>query len=222
MSDEFFSKGIGQLGTVMPTESAAESAGVNTPHSSMGDNRDISDLKPETGTETGSSSKSKDIDASIDGSLYDCNICLDTAQNAVVSMCGHLFCWPCLHRWLITRPNPKLCPVCKSSVDRDKVIPVYGRNNTRQEDPRDITPPRPTGHRTEPDADVHPIFRLHRGFHMTFGIGAPFGFISSTLNLGEPRNVVPNRNIAQFQNEETMSKFFLYMAFVFIGWLLFT
>ena len=71
-----------------------------------------------------------------------CNICLDTARDAVVSMCGHLFCWPCLHQvlnnltfvlflepstltqlyshcvkhstqWLETRPNRQICPVCK-------------------------------------------------------------------------------------------------------------
>lgn len=71
-----------------------------------------------------------------DESLYECNICLDTAKDAVVSMCGHLFCWPCLHQWLLTRPNRKLCPVCKAAVDKDKVIPLYGRNSTRQEDPR--------------------------------------------------------------------------------------
>ena len=28
-------------------------------------------------------------------------------------MCGHLFCWPCLHQWLETRPNRQICPVCK-------------------------------------------------------------------------------------------------------------
>ena len=29
---------------------------------------------------------------------FECNICLDVARDAVVSMCGHLFCWPCLHQ----------------------------------------------------------------------------------------------------------------------------
>jgi len=69
-------------------------------------------------------------------SLYECNICLDTAKDAVVSMCGHLFCWPCLHQWLETRPNRMLCPVCKAAISKDKVIPLYGRNSTKQEDPR--------------------------------------------------------------------------------------
>lgn len=31
-----------------------------------------------------------------DDSMYVCNICLDIAKDAVVSMCGHLYCWPCL------------------------------------------------------------------------------------------------------------------------------
>lgn len=28
-----------------------------------------------------------------DDSMYVCNICLDIAKDAVVSMCGHLYCW---------------------------------------------------------------------------------------------------------------------------------
>lgn len=36
-------------------------------------------------------------------SAFECNICLDVASDAVISMCGHLFCWPCLHQWLETR-----------------------------------------------------------------------------------------------------------------------
>lgn len=53
-----------------------------------------------------------------------------------VSMCGHLFCWPCLHQWLETRPTRQLCPVCKAAISKDKVIPIYGRGSTNQEDPR--------------------------------------------------------------------------------------
>ena len=84
---------------------------------------------------------------------FECNICLDTARDAVVSMCGHLFCWPCLHQWLETRPNRQICPVCKVSlmlfkneichvyliqagISKDKVIPLYGRGNTDGKDPR--------------------------------------------------------------------------------------
>ena len=49
---------------------------------------------------------------------FECNICLDTASDAVISMCGHLFCWPCLHQWLETRPQRQICPVCKAGIGR--------------------------------------------------------------------------------------------------------
>lgn len=71
-----------------------------------------------------------------DDSMFECNICLDTAKEAVVSMCGHLFCWPCLHQWLETRPTRQLCPVCKAAISKEKVIPLYGRGSTKEEDPR--------------------------------------------------------------------------------------
>lgn len=71
-----------------------------------------------------------------DDSMFECNICLDTAKEAVVSMCGHLFCWPCLHQWLETRPTRQLCPVCKAAISKEKVVPLYGRGSTKEEDPR--------------------------------------------------------------------------------------
>ncbi len=87
-------------------------------------------------------------------SQYECNICLDSARDAVISMCGHLFCWPCLHKWIETRPNNQTCPVCKSAISKEKVIPLYGRNCTDRKDPRDKVPPRPQGQRTEATRNV--------------------------------------------------------------------
>eukprot|EP00434_Breviolum_minutum_P045925 symbB.v1.2.041286.t1/scaffold8016.1/size8171/1 len=31
---------------------------------------------------------------------FECNICLEQASEPVVTRCGHLFCWACLHQWL--------------------------------------------------------------------------------------------------------------------------
>lgn len=39
----------------------------------------------------GTSSESAEKDGSAQESLFECNICLDTARDAVVSRCGHLF-----------------------------------------------------------------------------------------------------------------------------------
>lgn len=152
-----------------------------------------------------------------DESMYECNICLDPAKNAVVSMCGHLFCWPCLHQWLEIRPSRKLCPVCKAAIDKDKVIPLYGRNSSKQEDPREKLPPRPQGQRTEPESTGFSGFGFgDGGFHMSFGIGAfPFGFFASTFNFGDQQRGggINNRpNATQYENEQTLSKFFLYLA----------
>lgn len=70
--------------------------------------------------------------------------------------------WPCLHKWLETRPNRQVCPVCKAAISKEKVVPLYGRGNTRQEDPRDKVPPRPAGQRTEPEAgSSFPGIHLH-------------------------------------------------------------
>ncbi|KAF6733286.1 E3 ubiquitin-protein ligase RNF185 [Oryzias melastigma] len=101
-------------------------------------------------TNSGSSSSAGAEGGSQD-STFECNICLDTAKDAVISLCGHLFCWPCLHQWLETRPNRQVCPVCKAGISRDKVIPLYGRGSTGQQDPRERTPPRPQGQRPEPE-----------------------------------------------------------------------
>lgn len=39
----------------------------------------------------GGGAGSSDQNEDNDGSVYECNICLDTAHDPVVSMCGHLF-----------------------------------------------------------------------------------------------------------------------------------
>lgn len=39
-------------------------------------------------------------------------------------------------QWLETRPSRQQCPVCKAGISREKVIPLYGRGSSSQEDPR--------------------------------------------------------------------------------------
>jgi len=157
---------------------------------------------------------------------FECNICLDTAHDAVVSMCGHLFCWPCLHQWLETRPNRQICPVCKAGISKEKVIPLYGRGNTEGADPRDKVPPRPQGQRTEPTTN-NPFSGFGfgggqpGGFHMSFGIGAfPFGFFATNFNFGEERPGPPQAGSHQAAEEAFLHKIFLWVAFAFIFWLL--
>ncbi|KAH7277410.1 hypothetical protein KP509_39G049500 [Ceratopteris richardii] len=89
---------------------------------------------------------------------FDCNICLELAQDPVVTLCGHLFCWPCLYRWLRGHSTCHECPVCKALVEEDKLVPLYGRGNANSSDPRKKPPPtaysdiphRPPGQRPPP------------------------------------------------------------------------
>ncbi|MCO5566634.1 hypothetical protein L7F22_020311 [Adiantum nelumboides] len=58
---------------------------------------------------------------------FTCAICLGGAErDAVVTACGHLFCWPCLRAWLLPQPRPaatlnstfcaaaRRCPSCRN------------------------------------------------------------------------------------------------------------
>ncbi|XP_060742430.1 E3 ubiquitin-protein ligase RNF5 [Tachysurus vachellii] len=158
---------------------------------------------------------------------FECNICLDTARDAVISLCGHLFCWPCLHQWLETRPSRQQCPVCKAGISRDKVIPLYGRGSTSQEDPRLKTPPRPQGQRTEPESRGFQGFG-DTGFHMSFGIGAfPFGFFTTIFNTNDPFHRPDPHYAADHQGNGNVNNgnnwqdsLFLFLAIFFFFWML--
>lgn len=70
---------------------------------------------------------------------FDCNICLDVALDPVVTLCGHLYCWPCIYKWfhvqsasLASDEHPQ-CPVCKADVSHTTVVPLYSRGQTQAE-----------------------------------------------------------------------------------------
>lgn len=60
-------------------------------------------------------------------SRYDCNICFEEAASPVVTVCGHLYCWPCLEVWL--DKGARDCPVCRGFLDDSDIIPILGRGS---------------------------------------------------------------------------------------------
>lgn len=93
-----------------------------------------------------------------DEDKWKCPICLDALQQPVVTRCGHVFCWPCIHEWL-RRSNT--CPVCHGEIEESHLIPIYG-----QGDEADISsppPPRPEYREARPN----------NGFNFAFT--TPFG-----------------------------------------------
>ncbi|XP_019429640.1 PREDICTED: E3 ubiquitin-protein ligase RMA1H1-like [Lupinus angustifolius] len=69
---------------------------------------------------------------------FDCNICLESVQDPVVTLCGHLYCWPCIYKWLnfdtfsseYEEQHKTECPVCKSEISQSSLVPLYGRSQT--------------------------------------------------------------------------------------------
>lgn len=134
---------------------------------------------------------SKDSDGGDDASsdtTFECNVCFDVPRDPVVTPCGHLYCWPCLYRWMGVHADSPECPVCKAGVDKTTVIPIYGRGRSQADDPRlrplpddEDVPPRPSGHRAPPLRQ-----RINTPYvHHTFGINAyPGNYEFSFSNFG--------------------------------------
>jgi len=116
-----------------------------------------------------------------DAGNFECNICFDLAQDPIVTLCGHLFCWPCLYKWLHIHSRSQECPVCKALIEEEKLVPLYGRGKNST-DPRSKSipgmeiPHRPAGQRPEtappPDPNVNAF--AQQGFGVMGGFG-PFG-----------------------------------------------
>ncbi|GER30790.1 E3 ubiquitin-protein ligase RNF185 [Striga asiatica] len=83
---------------------------------------------------------------------FECNICFDLAQDPVITLCGHLYCWPCLYKWLRAHSRAHECPVCKALIEEEKVIPLYGRGKT------------PTDPRSKPFGGFSDSSGYHYGF----------------------------------------------------------
>ncbi|CAJ1978561.1 unnamed protein product [Sphenostylis stenocarpa] len=88
--------------------------------------------------------KSKSISAeptvsTSENDCFDCNICLESAHDPVVTLCGHLYCWPCIYKWLdvqnssVEPDQQQTCPVCKSEISHTSVVPLYGRGASNSE-----------------------------------------------------------------------------------------
>ncbi|CAL5015784.1 unnamed protein product [Urochloa decumbens] len=101
---------------------------------------------------------SGDMPATMGSGCFDCNICLDFAAEPVVTLCGHLYCWPCIYEWL--RPGVestandnsssarRQCPVCKATLSPDTLVPLYGRGGSSKKSLNGVAiPRRPMVHR---------------------------------------------------------------------------
>ncbi|KAK6154336.1 hypothetical protein DH2020_008584 [Rehmannia glutinosa] len=105
----------------------------DTPTMNLGSEGDVS-----YNQKWNSHSQSTSVPENLNG-CFDCNICLDSCHEPVVTLCGHLYCWPCIYKWLqIQRSSfesdeqPK-CPVCKAYLSTSSMVPLYGRGRSPSE-----------------------------------------------------------------------------------------
>lgn len=173
--------------------------------------------------------------ASGGSSKFECSICLDTATSPVVSLCGHLFCWPCIYRWMESgTAASQTCPVCKAQISRDSLIPLYGRGEEKGSDPRETIPERPAGRREEPppQQQQQQFGGGAPGWNVSFGFGAPFlfpffgvGFDNFGLHQQQQqRNYArmrPPQTLEQ-QRATTVSRVMLMLGFLALFLLMFT
>ncbi|KAL6209646.1 hypothetical protein ACLB2K_020586 [Fragaria x ananassa] len=71
------------------------------------------------------------------GSPFDCNICLELAHaEPLITLCGHLYCRPCINKLLHVHLNSKKskksnrsasCTVCNAHIVEQKLVPLYGQ-----------------------------------------------------------------------------------------------
>ncbi|GFP79139.1 E3 ubiquitin-protein ligase rnf5 [Phtheirospermum japonicum] len=94
-----------------------------------------SGLGESTSTQPLSSSCSSTNNNNGDAGDSECNICFELAQDPIITLCDHFFCWPCLYRWLRIHSRSHECPVYKTLIKEEKLVPLYvrGKNST---DPR--------------------------------------------------------------------------------------
>ncbi|PKA51760.1 E3 ubiquitin-protein ligase RMA3 [Apostasia shenzhenica] len=128
------------------------------------------------------------------GGCFDCNICLDFAVDPVVTLCGHLYCRPCIVKWLHVEAggaSPASCPVCKASLWEDSLVPLYGRGNPQKRQPKGhgIIPRRPSLRRRQQTYHHHLYHPYPVGGEFSSLSSSSSSYTSSPAMLGSPRRM---------------------------------
>jgi len=170
------------------------------------------------------SSNRKEKDDEPEEDVFSCNICLEPVKDKdpVVTQCGHLYCWPCLYRWMNT--NHTTCPVCKAGVTQENIIPIFIKGST--DDPRAKTaqeeaniPSRPQARRPESnptEAATGNNAQINIGYNFGgISFSAGFGFFPSLFGLQFQSFAPATPNASQ--SEEDAQQAYLSRVLLFLG-----
>lgn len=122
---------------------------------------------------------------------FECHICYELATEPVVTRCGHLFCWTCLHHWMQQNRATVTCPVCKGGISESSLIPLYTRGDENQEPSGGPSRPNAEWQQPEPNQAYNPVSDMKfEGFSRpqtsqtdSLSIQAGYGFFPSLVTL---------------------------------------
>ncbi|KAL6635403.1 hypothetical protein ACP70R_028074 [Stipagrostis hirtigluma subsp. patula] len=169
-------------------------------------------------TRSGCRSRTNDVGGHGAPPGFDCGVCLEPAAEPVATRCGHLYCRPCLRRWLRSgQPGAGRCPVCSAAVSEDRLVPLYGRGRANVERREDDD----VGDRIENHHEQQQIME-HRGWmllHSNAGcvIGGaavavlPWAFPGGRLPV-TPRPVIACDGWRRRRVEDALHQIWLFLA----------
>mmetsp|Transcript_36939 Transcript_36939/g.44688 ORF Transcript_36939/g.44688 Transcript_36939/m.44688 type:complete len:254 (-) Transcript_36939:787-1548(-) len=129
---------------------------------------------------------------------FDCNVCFEVVTEPVVTLCGHLYCWPCLYRWM--DQGCKQCPVCKGEIDNTNVIPIYGPGQGRRDKRKRVLGKVPT----RPRAQRLSVPAIHRQGRGTYYFTSAFlGIQVRFLGGGFRGNATNNELLTPEEQQQT-------------------
>lgn len=148
---------------------------------------------------------------------FECSICLDLAQEPIVTRCGHLFCWPCIWKWLRMHSKSHECPICKAYIKEGKLVPLYGRGKNSADSTSKLggnIPKRPASQKPKSGQHANRNAYVPHGSGFICGFGPAItlsfgnimlsfgGFIPSVFNFQmHPFNYRGHHDVVQQQRE---------------------
>ena len=137
------------------------------------------------------------------GNDLECSICFDSANDPVVTQCGHLFCWPCIEQWLHTENSNEQCPVCNGHISLDSLIPIYGRGQAKsthsKNKPKGKRKPAPNRRRSRTSDDPFQAF-----------FAGPFGHFGTSFRF-DANSSMSFEDMTQDDINEKFSQFLVFL-----------
>jgi len=78
----------------------------------------ISKQPPTPETTLVSKDELREVDARPSDDMV-CHLCCAARSDPTSTLCGHIFCWNCIHQWLKERSE---CPICKTPTEPSRLI----------------------------------------------------------------------------------------------------